>query len=92
MEHTHNRFGKCVIADITQGQLEKFTLAMKGAGDLPMTAFYGKSVRQAVAAGILIEPAPTDEQVSDAKPGIIRWMAECLAQEIAEAQNVDPLS
>lgn len=91
MEHIHTRFGKCVIADITQGQLEKFSLAMKGVGDLPMTAFYGKSVRQAVASGILTEPALTDEQVDASKPGLIRWLAECLAQEINEASNIDPL-
>lgn len=91
MEHIHNRFGKCVIADITQGQLEKFTSGVKGLGDQPLTVFYGKSVRQAVVSGILIEPALTDEQVGDAKPGLIRWLAECLADEINEAQRIDPL-
>lgn len=91
MEHTHTRFGKCVIEDITQGQLEKFQTAMKGAGELPMSVFFSKSLKAARDCGILGEPVLTDEQIEKAKPGLIHWLADCLAEDVQEANRIDPL-
>lgn len=92
MDFTHTRFGKCTIADINQGQLEQFSETMAGAGDMPMTIWRGKAVRAAISAGILIAPVFTDEQVAKEKPGLIRWISDCIAEVIAEASRIDPLS
>ena len=91
MEFTHTRFGKCVLSDINQGQLEAWQDDVKSSTDVPMAVFYGKCVRAAVKAKILLEPALTDEQIAAAKPGLVHWLTNCIAGEIAEASRIDPL-
>ncbi len=92
MEFTNTRFGKCVLTDITQGQFEKFSDAMNGVENLSLPIWNGKAVRAARDAGFFIEPVLTDEQVSEAKPGLIRWLAGCIAEVVNEANRIDPLS
>jgi len=92
MIKTHPKLGTCEIAEISQGRLEKFQDILKGDTDLPLAVLYGKMVRAAIAAGILIQPALTDEAVSEAKPALIKWLAIQISDEVAEAQRIDPLS
>ena len=92
MEFENSRFGKCEIADITQGRLEKFQEALKGETELPLAVLYGKMVTAAVGAGILLHPALDAAAVSNANPGFIKWLARVVSEQIAEAQRIDPLS
>ena len=92
MEFEHKRFGKCVVSDITQKQLEEFHRALKGKESEPMSVWRGETVRQAVKLGIMAEPKMTVEQVDESKPSLIIWLADCVAKAFAEAVEVDPLS
>ena len=92
MEFTNTRFGKCEIADINQGQLEAWQELVKDATNDPLAVFYGKAVRAALKSGVLIEPVLTDDQIKAAKPGMIHWLANCIADVIYEASRIDPLS
>ena len=56
MEFEHKRFGKCVVSDITQKQLEDFYRDMKGLDSEPLTIWRGASVRSAAKHGILLQP------------------------------------
>lgn len=91
MEYTHSRFGNCEISEVTQGQLETWQDAVKDATKDPLAVFYGKCVRAAIRAKILIAPVLTDEQIAAEKPGKIHWLANSIAQAIDEASNIDPL-
>ena len=92
MEFEHKKFGKCVVADITQKQLEDFYRALKGSEHEPMPVWRGESVRHASKLGILIEPKLEFDQVDGMKPSLIIWLADCIAKAIAEATSLDPLS
>ena len=52
----------------------------------------GDSVRAAVKCGFMVEPKWTLEDVDNAKPAHIVWLADCIAKLISEAMNLDPLS
>lgn len=92
MEFTHEKFGKCILKDLTQKMLEEFHRDMKDDLNVPLSVWRGDSVRSAVKHGIMTEPAWTDEDVDNAKPAHIVWLADCVAQVIAEAMDIDPLS
>lgn len=92
MEFEHNKFGKCVLAEITQKQLEDFSEASRGESNQLMTVWRGNCVRAASEIGFLVEPKITKEDVDNANPGLIRWISDCIAQMIAEASDIDPLS
>lgn len=92
MEFEHSKFGKCVLSEITQKQLEDFSKASRGEPDQLMTVWRGNCVRAASEIGFLVEPKITKEDVDNANPGLIRWLADCIAQMIAEANDIDPLS
>lgn len=91
-EYTHDRFGKCVLADLTQKRLEDLTREMQGKEKETLTVFRGDSVRMAIKLGILTEPEMTVEDVDEAKPALINWLADCVGELIAEALKIDPLS
>lgn len=92
MEFTSEKFGKCVIAEITQKQLEAFHTDMKGIELEALSVWRGNSVRSAAKRGILMEPVMSEEDVDNAKPALIVWLADCIFNVIAEAMNIDPLS
>ena len=92
MEFEHEKFGKCVLKDITQKMLEEFHRDMKQDLNVPLSVWRGDSVRSAVKNGIMVEPAWKVEEVDNAKPALIVWLADCVAKIIAEAMNIDPLS
>lgn len=92
MEFEHKKFGKCVVKDLNQKELENFSRDMKQDLNVPLSVWRGDSVRAAVKHGILIEPALSLDDVDNAKPGLIVWLADCVNAVIAEAMNVDPLS
>ena len=92
MEFEHKRFGKCVVSDITQKQLEDFYRALKGYEHDPVPIWRGEAVRQAVKLGVMIEPKMTVEQVDESKPSLIIWLADCIAKSVTEATKIDPLS
>jgi hypothetical protein len=92
MDFEHKKFGKCVLKEINQRMLEDFHTDMKGKENQPLSVWRGDSVRAAVKQGFLLEPAWTLDDVDNAKPGHIIWLADCIAQLFAEALDVDPLS
>ena len=92
MEFEHKRFGKCVVSDITQKQLEDFYRDMKGLDSEPLTIWRGACVRSAVGCGFLVNPVYKVEDVDGMKPGLVVWLADCIAKTIAEALTLDPLS
>lgn len=91
MEFTHDKFGKCVLTEITQKQLEDFTTAMRGKESELLTVYHGEAVRNAAKFGIMIEPVMTAEDVDNSSPGLVRWLSNCIAKVITEAINPDPL-
>ena len=92
MEFEHKKFGKCVVKDLNQKELEDFSNDMTNKEKVPLTVWRGDSVRAAVKHGILVEPALSLDDVDNAKPGLIVWLADCVNKVIAEALSVDPLS
>ena len=92
MEFEHKKFGKCVIKDLTQKMLEDFHRDMKEDMNVPLSVWRGDSVRSAAKHGIMTEPKWGVEEVDNAKPAHIVWLADCVAKVIAEAMNIDPLS
>lgn len=92
MEFEHKKFGQCVVKDLNQKELEDFSRDMKQGLNVPLSVWRGDSVRSAVKHGILIEPALSLDDVDNAKPGLIIWLADCVAKVIAEATDIDPLS
>lgn len=92
MEFEHEKFGKCVLAELTQKQLEDFHEAMKGKGELSLTKWRGESVRAFAKLGLLVEPKWKSEDVDGASPGHVYWLSECITQLQSEALNIDPLS
>ena len=92
MEFTHEKYGKCVLAEITQKQLEDFTSAMKGKESEVLTVWHGEAVRNASKFEIMEEPKMSATDIDNASPGLVRWLSNCIAQLISEAINPDPLS
>ena len=92
MEFTHDKFGKCVVIDLTQRMLEDFHLDMKGKQDMPLSVCRGDSVRVFVKHEFMLEPKWTVEDVNNANPGHIVWLSDCIGKLIAEAMHLDPLS
>ena len=92
MEFEHKKFGKCVVKDLNQKELENFSRDMKQGLNVPLSVWRGDSVRSAVKHNIMTEPKWTVEDIDNAKPAHIVWLAECIAKVIAEAMNIDPLS
>jgi len=92
MEFEHEKFGKCVLTEITQKTLEDFHRDMKGKETQPLSVWRGDSVRAAVKQGFMTEPKWTLEDVDNAKPAHIVWLADCIAKLMSEAMNLDPLS
>jgi hypothetical protein len=92
MEFEHEKFGKCVLTEINQKALEDFHRDMKGKETQPLSVWRGDSVRAAVKQEIMTEPKWTLDDVDNAKPAHIVWLADCIAKLISEAMNIDPLS
>lgn len=92
MEFEHKKFGKCVLSEISQKMLEDFTRGMPGNEKESLTIWRGESVRNAVKSGLLVEPTMSVDSINNAAPGLIRWLADCINNAIAEAIDIDPLS
>ena len=92
MEFEHKRFGKCVVSDITQKQLEDFYRDMKPLDGEQLALWRGACVRSAVGHGFLVSPVYKVEDVDGMKPGTVIWLANCITKAIAEAVSIDPLS
>jgi len=91
-EYTHDRFGKCVLSEITQKQMEEYADKTRTKPDQLMVVWRGDCVRVASDMGILQEPKLSQDDIDNEKPGKIRWISECLAKMISEANDIDPLS
>ena len=89
MEFEHKRFGKCVVSDITQKQLEDFYRALKGSEHEPMPVWRGVSVRHAAKLGILVEPKLEFDQVDGMKQNLIIRLAERIAKGVTEETEID---
>jgi len=92
MEFVHEKFGKCVVSELTQKQLEDFQIDVKGLLNEPLSVWRGMTVRSAIKRGFLVEPAWKVEDVDTAKPSQIIWISNCITKVIAEVTRVDPLS
>jgi hypothetical protein len=92
MEFEHPKFGKCVVKDLTQKMLEDFHHDMMGMEKEPLSVWRGNSIRSAAKRGIMTEPAWTVEDVDNAKPAYVVWLADCVTKAFTEAMHVDPLS
>ena len=92
MEFEHKKFGKCVLKEITQKQLEAFSADMKGLDMEPLTVWHGAGVRSFIRHSILVEPVMAVVDVDNAKPALVRWLSNCISKAVAEATNIDPLS
>ncbi len=91
MEFTHAKFGRMEIAEFTQAQMERYGEAMVGKESQSLPQYYGECVRTAVRVGVLIEPRLSDEEIANAKPAQVKWLAINVLNAVAEANNVDPL-
>lgn len=93
MEFEHEKFGKCVIADITQRQMVAYGKEMVGKGDVSMYEYRDLSIKAAIKHGLIEQPELTEKDVDEASPGLIRWISDkCLTEAIKEANDIDPLS
>jgi rRNA processing protein Krr1/Pno1 len=92
MEFEHEKFGKCVVSELTQKQLEDFQIDVKGLLNEPLSVWRGMTVRSAIKRGFLVEPAWKVEDVDTAKPSQIIWISNCITKVVAEVTRVDPLS
>lgn len=92
MEFEHERFGKCVLADLTQKQLEDYSKDMQGKSEESLTIWRGASVRTVAKLGLIKEPKLKADDVDNASPGLVYWLSECITKWISEALNIDPLS
>lgn len=92
MDFEHPKFGKCVVSELTQKQLEDFQIDVKGLLNEPLSVWRGMTVRSAIKHGFLVEPAWKVEDVDTAKPSQIIWISNCITKVIAEVTRVDPLS
>lgn len=92
MEYISEKHGKCEIRELTQKSLEDFMREMQGKDKLPLSVWRGDAVRFAAKRGILVSPVLTAEDVDNAKPAMVVWLAECITKTIAEAMELDPLS
>jgi hypothetical protein len=91
MEYESNKYGKCVLADLTQKALEDFHRAMKGKEKEPLSVWRGDSVRALIELGVMVEPKWTVEDVDNANPGHIIWLSDRIADLFTEAMQIDPL-
>ena len=91
MDFEHTKFGKCVVSELTQKQLEDFQIDVKGLLNEPLSVWRGMTVRSAIKRGFLVEPAWKVEDVDTAKPSQIIWISNCITKVIAEVTRVDPL-
>ena len=92
MDFEHPKFGKCVVSELTQKQLEDFQIDVKGLLNEPLSVWRGMTVRSAIKRGFLVEPAWKVEDVDTAKPSQIIWISNCITKVVAEVTRVDPLS
>jgi rRNA processing protein Krr1/Pno1 len=92
MDFEHPKFGKCVVSELTQKQLEDFQIDVKGLFNEPLSVWRGMTVRSAIKRGFLVEPAWKVEDVDTAKPSQIIWISNCITKVVAEVTRVDPLS
>lgn len=99
-EHEHKAMGvKLVIAEISQGMLEKFLDASKRRLDemgvnsiaqLPEVRSDGIVLRAAIEAGLIVEPAWKVEDVEGMSPKVTRWAARKIDKEYGEATRLPP--
>jgi hypothetical protein len=92
MQFEHKKFGKCELKEINQKMMEDFHRDMIGKDKMPLSVWRGDSVRAAVKQEFMVEPKWTVEDVDNAKPGHIIWLADCIAEMMREALSIDPLS
>jgi len=76
MEFTHEVFGECKLTELTQKRMEDFHREMQGKEKEVLSVFRGDSVRLAIKLGLLTEPVMTVEDVDNAKPALIMWLAD----------------
>ena len=92
MEFTHEKYGKCVLTEITQDQLEKFSKRTKPDSDEFLSVYRGDMVRAAVDIGFVIEPTwKTPDDVGKANAGLVRWVSKCISDMLTEVMDIDPL-
>jgi hypothetical protein len=95
MEFTHDKFGKCTLVDLTQGQMEKLHTeirALNEVDNVSMTVYRGNMVRACAKLDLMTEPDWKLDDVDNANPGHVYWLSECITEWQSEALSLDPLS
>jgi len=92
-EYTHEKFGKCELAEITHKQLVDYSIAMKGKDGLSLIEWRGESVKSAIKSGFFISPKLTEHEIDGLSAGYVIWLSDgCIAEMIREVSDVNPLS
>jgi hypothetical protein len=89
-EFNHKTFGRLVIKDLTQRDMENYIAAMKDKSELTMAEYEGQAVRASAKLGLIAEPKLTDDTVDALPRKKVKWIADKLANVIAEANRLDP--
>lgn len=89
-EFNHKTFGRLVIKDLTQRDMENYIAAMKGKDELTIAEYEGQAVRVSAKLGLIIEPKFADDSVDALPRKKVKWIADKLAAVIAEANRLDP--
>lgn len=95
MEFEHNKFGKCVLKELTQKEAEDYGRKMQELSEgpkEPLTVYRGNMVRVFSEFGFMKEPKLSKEDVDNSSPGLIKWLSDCITKAMTEALNIDPLS
>ena len=76
--------------DLTQADLERFGAAICADKGLSKSEQEGANVRAGLAAGWILEPAWTPEQVGAQRPAVIKWIAAFVDALYKEVTTIPP--
>jgi hypothetical protein len=88
MEFIHEKLGKLVIKELTQGDLEQFGMAMREQDPTTKIEGNGAVLRAALKTGLVLEPKLAAEAVDGMRPYAVEWYARRLDEAYAEATTI----
>jgi len=88
----NKKFGKCELKDLTQKQFEEYSKLMLDYNKETLTVYRGQMLRTFAKLELLVEPDWKAEDVDNAHPGHVKFVADCIEKHLAEILNIDPLS
>ncbi len=90
MEFTNPKFGKCVIEKFPQKKAESLIGLGVENKEMSLVKYHGLLVAEAMRLGVITEPKIAPEVVCDQDPGLVRWLAEKLAEALQDALSIPP--